>query len=65
MVRDRITEREAFDIYDEWLDENYAHYNIGHLEFQPSEILKTLDPVAYREGCWDFIDTEGFELKYE
>ena len=30
--------------------------NIGHSTFSPSEILKELDPIAYRVGFSDFVD---------
>jgi hypothetical protein len=38
---------------------------IGSLEFSKSEILKRLDPVAYREVCIDLIDSHISDLQYD
>jgi hypothetical protein len=43
------------DFYDEILNER-GTFTIGTLEFLPSDILKTLDPIAYNEGLLDFED---------
>lgn len=41
------------DFYDDLLNEA-GIYTIGTLEFLPSDILKALDPIAYRCGLADF-----------
>jgi len=43
------------DFYNDLLNEQGSFF-IGTLEFLPSDILKTLDPIAYNEGLLDFED---------
>ena len=43
------------DFYNDLLNEA-GTFTIGTLEFLPSDILKTLDPIAYNEGLLDFED---------
>lgn len=40
--------------YDDWLDLIFAEVNIGSLTFSPSEVMKALDPIAYRCGKSDY-----------
>jgi hypothetical protein len=48
--------------FDEYLDELYAPYNIGHLEFWPSDVLKNCDPIAYEVAFGDWqADQEAAE----
>jgi hypothetical protein len=47
-----MSEADALREFDCMLDDCNEPYFLGYLEFSPSEILKKLDPVAYR--C-DFI----------
>ena len=42
--------------YDEWLDDVYGEIQFGYLTFYPSQIIKELDPIAYRVGYNDFLD---------
>ena len=46
--------------YVEFLDEMYEEVTIGCSTFQPSDILKELDPTAFRCGMVDWEDSEGF-----
>jgi hypothetical protein len=52
------------DFYNDLLNER-GSFTIGTLEFLPSDILKTLDPIAYNEGLLDFEDMmlENAELE--
>ena len=53
-------ELDDFDLherYDQWLDEIYPEVELGHSVFQPSEILKELEPITYRVGFSDFLDS--------
>lgn len=50
-----LTEEEANKMYDESLNE-LGEIQIGNLSFMPSEILKKLDPIAYRMGFLDYVD---------
>lgn len=43
--------------YDELLDDIYSPIEIGNLVFNPSRVLKELDPIAYRCGMAD-IETQ-------
>lgn len=44
--------------YDELLNELYGTFKIGYCEYYASDILKELDPIAYRVGL---ADIESFE----
>jgi len=52
-----LTEYEARGMYDEMLDECYEPYNMGGMEYMPSDILKECDPIAYRVGFSDYADS--------
>ena len=41
-------------MFDEFLDEIYPSFQMGQLEFMPSDILKSCDPIAYRCGLADY-----------
>ncbi|EOK9195622.1 hypothetical protein PST17_RS13950 [Escherichia coli] len=56
-----IDEDKYDDKYDEWLDEIYGEIMIGNISFLPSRILKELDPIAYRCGFSDYIDSLDIE----
>jgi len=45
--------------FDEFMDLVYPIVQIGYLNFYPSQILKTLDPVAYHQALLDFEDEEN------
>jgi hypothetical protein len=51
-----LTEREAMESFDMLLDECNPEYQLGCLSFSPSEILKKLDPIAYREDFLIFVN---------
>ena len=38
---------------------------IGTLHFSKSQILKRLDPIAYREACLDYINSHIEDLQYD
>ena len=42
------------EIYDNFLDDCYEKYNIGTMQFLPSDILKSCDPIAYECGMNDY-----------
>ena len=52
-----LAEYEALGMYDETLDECYEPYNMGGMEYMPSDILKECDPIAYRVGFSDYADS--------
>ena len=56
-----IDEDKYDDKYDEWLDEIHGEIMIGCISFLPSRILSELDPIAYRCGFSDYIDSLDIE----
>jgi len=55
---------DILEMVDEMLDMD-GPVMIGSLEFSKSEILKRLDPIAYREVCIDLIDSHISDLQYD
>jgi replicative DNA helicase len=55
---------DILEMVDEMLDMD-GPVMIGSLEFSKSQILKRLDPVAYREACIDLIDSHISDLQYD
>lgn len=45
---DEVTDYDAHEMFDEYLDEVLEDVSIGSLTFAPSSALKELDPIAYR-----------------
>lgn len=45
------------DLTDESLDDCLETVKIGQLEYSPSDVLKSVDPVAYRCEVNDYIDS--------
>ena len=52
-----LAEYEAYEMYDEMLDQCYEPYNMSGMIYMPSDILKECDPIAYRVGFSDYADT--------
>ena len=46
--------------YDMMLDEDHEIMVAG-MQFWPSEILRRLDPIAYRTGLNDYLDAMGVD----
>lgn len=51
-----ITEDEAEQMFDEYLDDAYEPVNLGFGRFYASQILFKCDPIAYDLGLNEFID---------
>lgn len=49
------------DQFDETLDNSIPEIEIGCLTYSPSHVLKNVDPIAYRCGLIDFIDSLDVE----
>ena len=65
-----IDESQAYELYNEMLDELYSPISIARVEFIPSRVLKKLDPIAYQCGFNDWLDscdytTDPSELETE
>ena len=52
-----LLEREEKE-YDEFLDEVYGIVKVCEYEYNTSQILKEVDPTAYRCGFVDWLDSE-------
>lgn len=57
-----MTEREAHELFDSFLDDTLGVIKIGLLEYNASYALKKLDPIAYRCEFADWLNAEGVEL---
>jgi hypothetical protein len=55
---------DILEMVDEMLDMD-GPVMIGSLEFSKSQILKRLDPIAYREACLDYINCHIEDLQYD
>ena len=51
--QDTLSELEAYELYDEMLNENLPSWR----GYSPAHILKNIDQVAYRCGFNDYTDT--------
>jgi hypothetical protein len=58
-----ITEREALQMYNEYLDEVYGMVKVGPYEYETSGTFKSVDPIAYDEGFRNWIDSENLEVE--
>jgi hypothetical protein len=61
-----MSEEQARDDYDAYLNDCYGIVTIGYSEFYPSEVLKNCDPIAYRCGFADYVDSlleEGIQVE--
>jgi hypothetical protein len=54
------TMEQAYDAYNQMLDES-GPVIIAGLEFYPSDILKEMDPIAYRTSFNDYMDSIGVD----
>lgn len=77
-IKDKQHEIDSFeysctdDEFGDWIDSIYPEVNIGSLTFSPSDVMKQLDPIAYRcaksdyETDYDLDDVEEYnDLKDE
>lgn len=47
--------------YDELLDETHDIIRINGCEYLPSEVLKEVDPIAYREGFLNYANDYDYD----
>ena len=61
-----VDEQMLEEMYNNMLDECTPTVKIGTLEYMPSEVLKKLDPIAYRCGMNDYESSlrEDYENGY-
>lgn len=60
-----ISEAESYNRYDEMLDEVCGIVTIGMLTYNPSRVLKSVDPIAYSTGYNDWLDMELTEGSFK
>lgn len=53
-----FTKSELFEMYNDFLDELCETVKIGRLEYSPSEVLKSVDPVAYTIGYNEYLGSQ-------
>ena len=68
-VRAHIEDDPSFlDAADEWFEEaldEEERIHIGSLVYLPSEVLRKVDPIAWRCGVSDYADSLLSDLEYE
>lgn len=52
-----IDESDAYEQYDEMLDECNDEIVIGYIRLSPSRVLKECDPIAYECGFNEWLDS--------
>jgi len=52
-----LSEYEAYERYDQMLDEVYPEVTLGYSSFLASAVLKEMDPIAYRVGFGEYTET--------
>ena len=60
-----LTDYELHERYDEMLDECYGTVSIAGLDYDTARTLKDVDPIAYRCGFCDWLDSEIGETLFE
>ena len=58
-----ITENEAEERYNDFLDQAYGEVNVAGNIYNTSNVLKELDPIAYDVGMSDFLSSEELEIE--
>ncbi|AIW03085.1 hypothetical protein PM75_002 [Proteus phage PM 75] len=53
---------ELLEAYREVVNEYEPRVVVQGFEFEPSEVLEELDPVAFRQGYLDFADFMGIDV---
>lgn len=60
-----MNSKDYYDMYNEFIDETNEIVKIWNMEYLPSRVLEELDPIAYRCGFNDWLDSEGLTEEYE
>ena len=61
----QLTDKELYEMYDDYLDECYPNVEIGGLAYLPSYALKRVDHVAYNVGFSDWLDSEVSNERFD
>lgn len=57
-----ILESDAIDRFNEFLNEVHETVKIGDLHYDPARVLAEVDPIAWRTGFNDWLDSEDLEI---
>ncbi len=57
LIEQHCTAVDGEDLFEEILDECYEEVKIGYSTFSPSQIVKELDPTAFRIGAQENLDS--------
>lgn len=60
-----IDNADAWDEYDGMLRDCYGDVEIGGLSYDVADALEKLDPIAYRCGYSDWMDSNYSDIEYE
>jgi len=52
------------DAYDDWLNEIDGDIQIGSLTYTASQVLSSVDPIAYRCGFSDYVNIKAEDWEY-
>ena len=55
-IREKYTEEELEQMFDEMLDETGEPMILGSLRFYPSQVLYNCDPLAYQISLDEYVD---------
>jgi hypothetical protein len=58
-----IEEGLAHDRYDEALDDVYPEATVAGYTYQTSRALKEIDPIAYRTGFNEWVDSQDWAVE--
>jgi hypothetical protein len=66
-MKTTITEQQAYEIYDDMLDDCYGMIDVCGYKYDASTALKRIDPIAYNVGFSDYIancmEEDGYEIE--
>jgi len=65
IIKEKLSDDDLREQYDEMLDEVYGEIKIGTLTFSPSRVLRELDETAYRIGLYEYEDSLLEDEDYE
>lgn len=58
---DIMNTKDLYDMYNECLDEVCDIVRIGTMEYLPSRVLAEVDPIAYKCGFDDWLDSQNID----
>ena len=63
MSKEVMTEWEALEQFKEALDEWTDNVKLFGMEYTPSQVLESTDPIAFRVMFHDYIDQESLNVE--